>query len=214
MNAPLALSPLHDLLALHVPGADGGDAERAAVLGIADLSLLPRAGVKGRGAADWLADLGLALPTLTNSWISLPGNGLVARLGLTEYLVEGAAAARMQAARTTGVYPVLRQDASFALCGVRLNELLLQTCNVDFRVLDAEPGTVILTSMAGVGVTILSLGNGTYRLWCDGTYGLYLWETLVEIAREIGGGPIGTDALPPLTPTPANVFSEPLHDPC
>jgi sarcosine oxidase subunit gamma len=52
--------------------------------------------------------------------------------------------------------------------------------------------------MAGVGVTVLSKKNGkfpSYRIWCDGTYGVYLWETLAEIATELGGGCIGVNAL-------------------
>jgi sarcosine oxidase subunit gamma len=215
MNAPVSLSPVHDALLARKPvwsdaGAmppavlsfDGHDAQRAAVLGVADLSHLPRAGVKGRGAADWLAELGMTVPAQPNSWSTLPGGGLVARLGLTEYLVEGDAAivaTLMQTGRTAGVYPVLRQDASFALCGSQVNELLLQTCNVDFRTLDAELSKLIMTSMAGVGITILATRTGDrpcYRLWCDGTFGFYLWGTLVGIAEELGGGCIGLDALP------------------
>jgi sarcosine oxidase subunit gamma len=133
---------------------------------------------------------------------TLPDGGLIARLGLTEYLVEGNSptiGTLMQTGRVAGVYPVLRQDASFALCGARVNDLLLQTCNVDFRMLDAEPSKLILTSMAGVGVTILATRTGDqpcYRLWCDGTFGRYLWDTLTGIAEELGGGCIGLDALP------------------
>jgi sarcosine oxidase subunit gamma len=174
----------------------------APAVGIADLSHLPRTGTKGPGAAGWLAALGLSVPVQPNSWHTLPDGGLVARLGLTEYLIEGDAStvgSLMQAERAAGVYPVLRQDASFALCGERVNELLLQTCNVDFRNLDAEPSKVILTSMAGVGITILATRTGAlpcYRLWCDGTYGIYLWDTLVGIAEELGGGSIGLDVLP------------------
>lgn len=215
MNAPVSLSPIHDALLARKPvwsdaGAmppavlsfDGHDAQRAAVAGIADLSQLPRTGAKGPRAAGWLAALGLPVPAQPNSWNPLPDGGLIARLGLTEYLVEGdafAVGALMQSGRTAGVYPVLRQDASFALCGARVNELLLQTCNVDFRMLDSEPGKVILSSMAGVAITILATRSGNlpgYRLWCDGTYGLYLWNTLVGIAEELGGGCIGLDALP------------------
>jgi sarcosine oxidase subunit gamma len=180
---------------------DGHDAQRAAAVGVADLSHLPRIGTKGPGAADWLAGLGLPVPALPNSWNMLPDGGLVARLGLTEYLVEGNASTidtLMQTRRAAGVYPVLRQDASFALCGARVNELLLQTCNVDFRMLGADPAKLILTSMAGVGITILftrTLALPCYRLWCDGTYGVYLWDTLVGIAEELGGGCIGLNAL-------------------
>lgn len=214
MNAPNPLSPIHDALIARNPvwsdagvmpptvlDFDGNDAQRAAVVGIADLSHLPRTGAKGPGVADWLAVLDLPVPHQPNSWIKLTGGSLIARLGLSEYLVDGDASITdtlMQADRSAGVYPVLRQDASFALCGARVNELLLQTCNVDFRTLDAEPSKLILTSMAGVGVTILYTRTFTlpcYRLWCDGTYGLYLWDTLVGIAEELGGGCIGLNAL-------------------
>lgn len=215
MTAPVTLSPIHDALLARNPlsvdasvmppvvlGVDGDDAQRAAVVGIADLSHLPRFGAKGPGAAGWLTALGLPVPAQPNSWTTLTDGGLIARMGLTEYLVEGDAStvgSLMQAERVAGVYPVLRQDASFALCGERVNELLLQTCNVDFRILGAEPSKLILTSMAGVGITILATRTGglpRYRLWCDGTYGLYLWDTLVGIAEELGGGCIGLDALP------------------
>jgi sarcosine oxidase subunit gamma len=215
MNALSPLSPIHDALLARNPvwsdaGAmppavlnfDGHDTQRAAAVGVADLSHRPRIGAKGPGAAGWLAELGLPVPVLPNSWNMLPDGGLIARLGLTEYLVEGNSptiGTLMQTGRVAGVYPVLRQDASFALCGARVNDLLLQTCNVDFRMLDAEPSKLILTSMAGVGVTILATRTGDqpcYRLWCDGTFGRYLWDTLAGIAEELGGGCIGLDALP------------------
>jgi len=178
------------------------DVAHAACLGIADLSVRPRAGAKGPGTAAWLAGLGLPLPARPNSWLALPEGGLIARLGNTEYLIEGNAAlieSVMRMPRAAGVYPVLRQDASFALCGKRVNELLLQVCNVDFRCLAADPAQVVLTSMAGVGVTVLRSGdiaNPVFRLWCDGTYGHYLVTTLLEIAGELGGGGIAPDLLP------------------
>ena len=190
MNAPLALSPVHDALQHQV----GKKAPANDSLTIADYSLLPRAGVKGPGAAAWLEALGLSLPVTPNRWLALPQGGLVARLGQSEYLIDGNAevAGKLAAtARTSGVYPVLRQDASFSLAGSRVNELLLQTCNVDFRVLDAEPSALVMTSMVGVSVTVLVEQTGAsplYRLWCDGTYGLYLWETLAELIAELGGG--------------------------
>lgn len=177
-------------------------AKIASSLGIADLSHLPRCGAKGPGTAVWLANLGLPLPTCPNSWLTLVGGTLIARLGNTEYLIEGDAAlveSIMQTPRTAGVYPVLRQDSALALCGSRVNELLLQVCNVDFRVLAAEPSQLVLTSMAGVGVTVLRTGSSAqpvYRVWCDGTYGLYLRETLAGIAEELGGGLISADFLP------------------
>jgi sarcosine oxidase subunit gamma len=214
MKSSQALSPVHDALVALSPvwrhtGAtpavvsafNKNDADRAAILGIADYSHLPRVGAKGPGAAAWLAGFSLQLPAQANSWKAIPNGGLIARLGRSEYLIEANSSmvdAIMLASRTSGVYPVLRQDATFALCGSRVNELLLQTCNVDFRILTADPTRVVLTSMAGVGVTILLTQIGStscYRLWCDGTYGIYLWQILNEIAQELGGGCVGLDAL-------------------
>jgi len=57
---------------------------------------------------------------------------------------------------------------------------------------------LVLTSMVGVGVTVAAVPSGSntaYRVWCDGTYGAYLWETLCEVAQDLGGGPVGTEAL-------------------
>ncbi len=178
------------------------DTSLANTLGIADLSRLPRTGAKGAGTADWLRNMGLVLPAQPNSWHPLPEGGLLARLGQTEYLIEGNAATVekiSQTARASKVYPVLHQDAAFALCGTRVNELLLQTCNVDFRTLLADPSKLVLTSMAGVSITLLITPIGTqlvYRIWCDGTYGHYLMQTLLSIAQELGGGLISADALP------------------
>jgi sarcosine oxidase subunit gamma len=177
-------------------------ADPAACLGIADLSHLPRCGLKGPGTSAWLGNLGLPLPTTPSSWLNLADGTLIARLGNTEYLIEGNAAlidSIMQTPRTAGVYPVLRQDTSLAVCGSRVNELLLQVCNVDFRILAADTSQLVLTSMAGVGVTVLRTGSSSqpvYRVWCDGTYGLYLHETLAGIAEELGGGFISADFLP------------------
>lgn len=189
MNSPLPLSPVHDALLRH----GQGKTPLNELLSIADFSLLPRTGVKGPGAADWLSSLGMALPRTPNSWLELPQGGLIARLGLTEYLIDGdvlAVEKIASATRKTGVYPVLRQDASLSLSGSRVNELLLQTCNVDFRILDADPSKLVMTSIVGVSATVVPLKTGSspeYRLWCDGTYGLYLWETLTEIITELGG---------------------------
>jgi sarcosine oxidase subunit gamma len=215
MNTPHPLSPIQTALEALQPtwSSDEAspksvirfntqDAQKVSILGLADLSQIPRAGVKGPGAVTWLAQFGITLPPYPNCWCALPGGGLVARLGVSEFMLEGNAqliVKIMNTERGIGVYPILRQEAAFALCGSRVNELLLQTCNVDFRVLAADPGKVILTSMAGVSITVLCSHESTtpvYRLWCDGTYGIYLWDTLGEIATELGGGYVGLEALP------------------
>ncbi|RTL49369.1 MAG: hypothetical protein EKK46_14455 [Rhodocyclaceae bacterium] len=195
---PVPVSPLADGLssAVFVSG------EEAANLAIADISLQPRFGCKGPGAISWLTAQGVPVPTAPNSACVLPqGKGRVLRLGVTEFLVEGDAAlvASLAAAqRPSGVYPVLRQDACLLLSGRKLNALLLQSCNVNFAALDLSTSPVVLTSMVGVGVTVLPEEKNDvpcYRVWCDGSYGLYLWQTLCTIAEELGGGTVGAESL-------------------
>lgn len=152
-----------------------------------DVSRTPRAGVKGPGAAAWLANLGLPVPQTPNNWLPLHG-GLIARLGLTEFLVEGPESAKLAAPLAPSVYPVLRQDTSLVLYGASLNELLLETCSVDFRALNLANRPVVLTSMVGIGVTAIpDEENGVLciRLWCDNTYGEWFYETLSGVAGEL-----------------------------
>jgi sarcosine oxidase subunit gamma len=171
-------------------------AQAAARLGIADLSPAPRWGGKGPGMADWLQQAGVPIPVAPNTWLALHGGGLVARLGQTEFLVEGESAlidSLNARPRSHGVYPVLREDAEFVLGGAALDELLRQTCGVNFRPLLADPASraLVLTSMVGVGVTVVPLpGSAACRVWCDGTFGAYLWDTLREIVAELGGGAV------------------------
>ncbi len=151
-----------------------------------DRSLAPRFGCKGRGAADWLAAAGLPLPARPNSWLALEGGGLIARLGVTEYLVEGAPALidHLRARpRALGVYPVLREDAAFRLSGPAVADVLRQSCNVNFAALPLAEAPVVLTSMVGVGVTAIPL-ESELLIWCDYTWGAYLVETLLDIAAE------------------------------
>lgn len=193
MISALAVSPVADVATLLAPADQPAAAAR---LGLADVSLTARHGCKGPGTVAWLQGLGLPVPPQPNSWLPLDGGGLIARLGFTEFLVEGpdALVAGLAATpRGPGVYPVLRQDAALIAGGSHLDELLRQTCNVNFRPLDLAARPVVLTSMVGVGVTVIpALRNGqpAVRIWCDGTYGHYLWETLLGIATELGGGAV------------------------
>ena len=34
-----------------------------------------------------------------------------------------------------------------------------------------------------------------FRVWCDGSYGAYLWEQLLDIARTTGGAAVGIQAI-------------------
>lgn len=182
----------------------GNDDDKAArEAGIGDRSARRRCGFKGPGTPAWLEEQGIPVPPQPNAWLPLGQGGVVARLGKTEFLIEdgpgGSQAAKLLALQPPrGVYSVLRQDAELVLAGSKANDLLLQTCSIDFASLDLASRPAVLTSMVGVGVTVVPEPVGgivQYRLWCDGTFAPYLWETLVGVARELGGGPVGTEAL-------------------
>lgn len=189
-----------------VPAVVVADADRTKFdsVALADLSHLPRCGLKGPAAAEWLSAQGLPVPSAANAWTTLPGGGLIARLGRTEFFLEdgvdGSTVQRTKSALgvgAAGVYPVIRQDAGLALLGPRSNELLVQTCNVNFEAVGREEA--VMTQMVGVSVLAIRRDRGPlrcHRLWCDPTFAPYLWETLAQIAAELDGGIVGTEGLP------------------
>ena len=205
-GAMLALDPtwgtVSDMpVALRLPG----DGEPKPIR-LADASCLARTGVKGPQAEQWLRGQGIEVPEGVNRWVRTPDGAIVARLARSEFFLEdrisGTTLGRLREVLTPapGVYPVLRQDAALVVVGERVNDLFVQTCNVDFRAWTLDQQAVVMTSMVGVSVLVLwTRHNGLpcYRIWCDGTFGPYLWETLLEIAGELGGGAVGLQSVFP-----------------
>ena len=212
-DAPLRLSPLYDTYREQVAEwteLNGMPLPRVfkstrPPVWISDASALARCGCKGPGAADWLASRGLPVPAAYNSWAVTEG-GLVARLAATEFLIENRSAAaigqlkqslaRGARSATGPCYPVMREDAALVLGGPLANDILLQTCSFDFASLDLKAQPLVMTSMVGVSVLVIPrehAGETIYRLWCDPTFGAYLWRTLLAIVREQGGDATGFD---------------------
>ena len=54
---------------------------------------------------------------------------------------------------------------------------------------------VIMTQLADISVILARQTVGddikVLRLWCDGTFGAYMWKVLHQIAQEYGGGAVG-----------------------
>lgn len=190
-------------VASHIPG---DDAAKFAAVALADLSFLPKFGLKGPGADRWLASRGITLPARANGWSALLGNGFVVRLGRSEFFLEdGAGADRVGPIRSAleagapDVYPVIRQDAGFMLAGKRVNELLAETCNVNFAGIDPQESVAILAQMIGVPVLVIrdiDTEMPRYRIWCDSTFAPYFWDSISEIAGDLGGGVIGANSVP------------------
>lgn len=174
---------------------------------VRDASSRARFGCKGPAAESFLHERGCVVPPGANSWAADEFGVCVARLATSEFLIEAlddsvseaqtkvaaiAASLLDPAARVPGVYPVLRQDCVLELTGARVNELLVQVCNVDFQPLarnaTASGGPLVLTSMIGVGVTViarLARGECVHSIWCDPSFGHYVRTTLEDISREL-----------------------------
>jgi sarcosine oxidase subunit gamma len=220
MEGTVRRSPVHDAIerlnpewgrigsahaALHF-GDPEGEVTLKERLALCDVSALKRFGVKGKDAHRWLGDRGVEVPESANSWSPLSdGRGLIARLGRSEFLVEdgpdGSITEGLGDSLNSGardIYPVVRQDAAFALTGERAGEVMLQVCGVDFGALDYEARPVVLTRVAVISALVLPRVEGetlTFRIWCSSPYGIYLWEELREIVDEFGGGVVGLSAV-------------------
>lgn len=174
------------------------------VLGVTDVSCFAKFGVKGPKAAEWLAKQGLNTPDEINAWVESAPGTLVLRLGGSEFLVEdqskGTACAGLSSfnqAKTAGAYQVARADAAFILSGSQALNLLSELCVMDLRDTALGSHAVVMTQVAGISATLLReslAGEQVYRIWCDVSYGPYMWEMLLEIAQELGGGAVGLTA--------------------
>jgi sarcosine oxidase subunit gamma len=192
--------------------ADFGDPtrERALVgtLGLSDLSALDRIVVKGPGAAEFLSSQGLWVPDQVFGHLPQADGALVVRTGGAEFFVEdgwidnkvventgvGTTVGQLRraiGAKVQGVYDVPRQDVSLVISGTAALALFSQTCGYDF----SDSGyRFVMTQVAGVSCSILPRqlqAVRAWQLWADGTYGPYLWETLLAIVRELEGDAVG-----------------------
>jgi sarcosine oxidase subunit gamma len=173
--------------------------QTAQVLALADVSFLPRMVVKGPRAASFLESHGVPIPAKILAVLPMDSGGLIARTGGGEFFLEdgicGDAVARLEGALDSGqsgVYRVLRQDAALVISGARAGELFRHVCGYDFQ--GQTHGDLVFTQVAGVSCSVLRTSESNipaFRLWTDGTFGLYIWHTLLEVVRELGGDAVG-----------------------
>jgi glycine cleavage system aminomethyltransferase T len=168
-------------------------------LAVSDLSALPKLGLKGAGALAWLSEAGIPVPDGIYDWNRMEGDGLVLRIDRNEVFLEegsrgavvGRLAARPGLGTTELVQRVEHQEAGFLLSGGRAWEVLRQVCSYDFR--DASE-TVVMTRAAAVSCMVLPgrvAGVPVYRIWCVPSYGVYLWDNLLQIVSGLGGSAVG-----------------------
>ncbi|MBC7788104.1 MAG: sarcosine oxidase subunit gamma [Methylophilaceae bacterium] len=181
------------------------EGNRKSILGVTDVSCFASFGIKGTEAASWLMSQSIQIPMNRNTWVEHEGY-LVLRLGGSEFLIEGQYSedqysheifeklARFNQATVAGVYKVQRADAAFILSGSEVLNMLSELCMLDLRDSALASNTLVMTQLASISAILLRHqlnGEQVYRVWCDGTYGAYMWNMLLEVARELGGGAVG-----------------------
>jgi sarcosine oxidase, subunit gamma len=182
------------------------ESELAKTLALADASFFPRIVIKGPQAAAFLQSRSIPIPGSILKVAPLEIGGLVIRTGGNEFFLEDGVSRSIIASieqslgpnGQSGIYTVLRQDASLIISGSRAGELFRHVSSYDF--INDPHHDLVFTPIAGVSCSVLrteSNGIPVFRLWTDGTYGLYIWHTLLEVAKELGGGAVGAAVFYP-----------------
>ena len=94
-------------------------------------------------------------------------------------------------------------DVTSGLCGVAIVGPATQEMMSRITELDASPRALpdlacVQSRFADVQGLLLRRdvnGIAMYQLYAGREFGEYLWEVLIETAHEVGGGPVGTEAL-------------------
>ena len=200
-----------------------GDAAQEArwlreTVGISDVSPIGKLRVVGADSAQAVAALVSQAATQTvgtvaeaDSTLERGGKLLSACLAPGEFLlltpagVATDAAAAIQSGPAVGLQDACAYavDVTSGLCGVAIagpatQDLMSRITEVDTSSRALPDLSCIQSRFADVQGLLLRRdvnGIAMYQLYAGREFGEYLWETLAETAREVGGGPAGTEAL-------------------
>lgn len=195
-------------------GDADGEGEAARRLGLADLSPLPRLGVKGAGTADWLAAQGIRIPEDSNRAVRQSSGVLAARLAPSELLLLGdlsgepapleslAAAWRAEPVpppRPRGyLLPRGHSHFWFVVSGERAAAMFAKICGVDLRPGKFANGRIAQTSLARMNAVAIRDDRGgilAYHLLGDSASADYLWDCLIDAMAEFDGAAVGLAAV-------------------
>ncbi|MGQ0658146.1 MAG: hypothetical protein ACT4NU_08650 [Chromatiales bacterium] len=195
-------------------GNSAAETEQARKLALCDLSPLAHSGLKGPGAAEWLATQGVAVPPAVNRATQQTDGALVARIGTNDLMVlsdlsgQSTLPARLDEAWMTEPvppdaprgFPVPRQDGFcwFAVTGKHADAMLAKLCGVDLRPHKFQVGEIAQTSVARLSAVVIRNDlNATlaYYLFADSASAEYWWDCLIDAIQEFSGTPVGLKAV-------------------
>lgn len=195
-----------------------GDASREAAwlretVGVSDVSPIGKVRVVGDDAAEAVKTLlpeAVELPPGSVSEAASPlergGKLLAARLAADEFLTltpAGVAPLAIDAMHSGPSNCAYAIDVTSGLCGVAIAGPATQEMMSRITEIDTSPRALpdlacVQSRFADVQGMLLRRdvnGIAMYQLYAGREFGEYLWEVLIETAREVGGGPVGTQAL-------------------
>lgn len=201
-------------IAMRYPARGESEIESARRMALADLSVLPHGGFKGRGTVEWLTAQGLTIGADSNKAYKQAGGELAARLAPTEiFLLDSLAGSgtlinrlndawqwAASAPRPQQGYPTPRQDshAWFMVTGQYAPEMFSKICGVDLRPAHCPVGTIAQTSVAKMSAIIIRADLGqtiAYHLLADIASADYLWTCVEDAIAEYDGRIVGLAAL-------------------
>lgn len=198
--------------------AQGNETDAARRMALADLSVLPHGGLKGRGTVEWLTTQGLTIGAGSNKAYRQSGGELAARLAPTEIFLldslsgggslvnrladawQWAPSAPQSVRGPQQGYPTPRQDshAWFMVTGARAPEMFAKICGVDLRPAHCPIGAIAQTSVAKMSAIIIRADLGAtiaYHVCADIASADYLWTCLEDAMAEYDGRIVGLAAL-------------------
>jgi len=158
------------------------------------LSPQPKLGVRGPRAETWLRDQGIEPPSRLFSARRAETGDWILRYGAQEFFIApdgastGVASLRAALPSAPQVYETPREETTLILEGADCHALFAQTCAIDFSTV--ARGIALFTRIAGVSCAVLpdaACDGPRFIIWVDPSYADYLWETLAEIAADLGG---------------------------
>ena len=165
-----------------------------------DFSLMPRFGVRGAAAADYLRDRAFEIPEMVNTAVAGGEGRWVARLGKNEYWVLGATGEQDYpvsmigpSGPAAGCYPVPCEEGRswFVLHHPQKAAATAKLCGVDLRENVFPQGGIVQTSLARVNAVIIHhavFGENVFSVFSDVASARYLWRALDDALQEFGAG--------------------------
>jgi sarcosine oxidase subunit gamma len=182
---------------------------------LADLTNLPRLGLRGKAAADFFTAQGYRVPDAPNRLARQDNGTTLLRLSQNEFMCLGPVDSPADGladgsfsfvgaddswSGQTGIYSLPRQDshAWFWLGGSRIHEVMAKLCGVDLRPGAFASGAIAQTSVARINAIVANTGSAAFpvfQLLFDRPSAAYFWDALLDAMQEFGGHPAGFAAI-------------------